>query len=54
MAGNPRLALPEDVRQLADRQFGFPQDEQKPKPRRVADGLEHGQKLFHRSLIDEA
>ena len=50
MARNARLALAENVRELADRQLGLAQQQKQPQARGVARGLQHGQKLLHSIL----
>jgi hypothetical protein len=44
---NARLALPENLRQLGNRELGFAQEQDQAKPGRIARRAQHGQKLVH-------
>ena len=48
MAGNARLALPEDLRQFADRQLAAGAQHQEAQPRRLGHRAQGGEHLAHR------
>jgi hypothetical protein len=49
MPRDARLALAHDLDQLADRELGLAQQEQKAQARGIPRGAQHGHELFHAS-----
>jgi hypothetical protein len=50
MTGDPWLALAHDLGQFADRQFGFPKQQEQAQPRGIAHGAQHCYKIIHLPL----
>ena len=48
MSRHARLALPEDLRELADGQLAPRAQHQQPQPRRLRDGAQGGKQRLHR------
>ena len=48
MARDARLALPEDLRQLADGQFAPRAQDEEAQPRRLGDRAQRGEQFAHR------
>jgi hypothetical protein len=47
MPAYPRLALAQNLGQLADIEFAMRQDKKQPEPRRLGDGPHSGKKFVH-------
>ena len=52
MARDARLALADDLDQLADRQFGLPEQQQQAQPGGVSRGTQHGNQRVHPDHIN--